>query len=485
MKSKNSLSAETLGQISLIQSMVVHLPDKKKIFTFVAKGLKDLPGVGKVEFRMYEKNGDDDKKISEQKQELLYRFILKLKGYEHGELIISLTDAALFSPCIPFIENLANMLTVIFEERRQRALNDKIMDDLEKIIYLRTKELEIEVENHKQAEKEIKMLADSMKSISESVTITDLENRLTYVNQSFLKTYGYSEKELLGQNIMLVGSSKNSEAILDKIMAETWNGGWHGELWNTRKDGTEFLINLSTTVVYDKDSNPIGFIGISLDITARKLAEQEIISQKNNFEQLFINSPVAIAIMDQYDQILKINQAFTNLFEYTSEEATGHSLLDVVVPDGYKTEGELLSKIVHDGKPISQESYRRKKDGALVYVQIVGIPIVMEGKGIGIYTMYVDLTERKKAEEEIKKSETKYRTLFNNIADPVFIYDKKTHYFLDCNQAALDFYGYTIDEFRSMTPLQLHPPEEAERVLKNIDISEHDDHSYTHIKKNW
>lgn len=362
MKDKNSISAETLGQIALIQSMVVHLPDKEKILNFVCEGLKEVPGVDKVECCMYE-DAEDKQKPQAERNGLLKIFIIKLDGKEHGCLRFSLSDFNLFAPYIPFIENLANMLAVIFEERRQRILNESIMRDLENRINGRTKELKKEIEEH-------------------------------------------------------------------------------------------------------------------------CLAEQVILTQKNNFEQLFVNSPIAIAIMNQEDQIIQVNQSFSNLFGHPSEEAVGRDLCELLVPVEFKEEGLNLSKVVHEGTPVNKESYRKKKDGSLVFVQIVGIPIIIDSKDIGIYAMYVDLSRRKKAEEELKDSEAKYRTLFNNIADPVFIYRKKTHNFLDSNQAVLDFYGYTIDELRKMTPVQLHPEEEWERVNKNLDKKDHDDHSYTHIKKN-
>ncbi len=97
----------------------------------------------------------------------------------------------------------------------------------------------------------------------------------------------------------------------------------------------------------------------------------------------------------------------------------------------------------------------------------------------------------KKAYEEIRSSqaalrasEAKYGTLFESIADPVVIFDKKTHRFLDCNKAAIDCYGYTLKEFRAMTPHKLHPVEDLKEVDKNIDDeTDLSAHQYTHITK--
>ena len=84
-----------------------------------------------------------------------------------------------------------------------------------------------------------------------------------------------------------------------------------------------------------------------------------------------------------------------------------------------------------------------------------------------------------------QKPQATPRELFDNIADPVFIFDQETQHFLDCNQAAVEHYGYTLDDLRTMTPEQLHPPSERDVVEKNIsDESSTSPHCYTHFTKN-
>ena len=85
---------------------------------------------------------------------------------------------------------------------------------------------------------------------------------------------------------------------------------------------------------------------------------------------------------------------------------------------------------------------------------------------------------------ELRTLATRYETLFGSIADPVFVFDQETHHFLDCNQAALDRYGYRIDELKTMTPVNLHPPAEREEVHENIvDVRDVSPHKYLHITK--
>ena len=93
-------------------------------------------------------------------------------------------------------------------------------------------------------------------------------------------------------------------------------------------------------------------------------------------------------------------------------------------------------------------------------------------------------TESEKVEEELRKSEKKYHTIFNKIPTPVFIYDKKDQHFIDCNEAAQEIYGYSKDELKSKTPFDLHTPADLERIRKNTDSSKTEPLStYTYITK--
>ena len=157
----------------------------------------------------------------------------------------------------------------------------------------------------------------------------------------------------------------------------------------------------------DNENNVIGTFGVARDITERKRAEQEIIFQKNRFAQLFENSPIAIALLDDQDKVVHINVSFSALFGYYLEEIRGKFLNDLIVPRELKEEAKSYSEQTRVGNQVNKESYRKKKDGALVYVQIVGVPITVNDKTVGIYGMYVDLTQRKDAEKELINAKEK------------------------------------------------------------------------------
>ena len=149
----------------------------------------------------------------------------------------------------------------------------------------RTSMIISDITERKRAEEEITMLAHSLRSISECVSITDLEDKILFVNESFLKTYGYAENELIGKQISIVRSMNNPPEFVKEILPATIHGEWQGELLNKRKDGSEFPVYLSTTIIKDKESKPLGLIGVAKDITEPKRAEKELIEAKEKAEQ--------------------------------------------------------------------------------------------------------------------------------------------------------------------------------------------------------
>ncbi len=129
-------------------------------------------------------------------------------------------------------------------------------------------------------EEENMMLAHSLKSVNECVSITDLDDKILFVNESFLRTYGYTRDELIGKHLGLLRSENNPPEVTDEILSATIHSGWKGELLNKRKDGSEFPISLSTTMVKDKNGEIIALIGVASDITERKKFEKELIEAK-------------------------------------------------------------------------------------------------------------------------------------------------------------------------------------------------------------
>ncbi|MGD0340943.1 MAG: PAS domain S-box protein [Bacteroidales bacterium] len=142
-----------------------------------------------------------------------------------------------------------------------------------------------DITEKKRSEEKMMTLSRALESVSECVSITDNSNKIIFVNNAFCKTYGYTQKELIGVNIEIVRAKNDNNAPVEEILSDTIRSGWNGELINERKDGSKFPIELSTSPIKDEKGNSIALIGIAVDITERKKVYQELISSKEKAEE--------------------------------------------------------------------------------------------------------------------------------------------------------------------------------------------------------
>ena len=151
---------------------------------------------------------------------------------------------------------------------------DYLIKDLERN-YLKT--VSITVENaikHKRMEGKLRLLSHAIVSTDDGVYITDLEDKITFVNRAFCKTYGYTEEEILGKdcNILWEGGS----AVSDSKNVYQAVSGWEVGFFHKRKDGSEFPVSLTRSDVKDESGNEVALVMISRDISERMQIEKEL-----------------------------------------------------------------------------------------------------------------------------------------------------------------------------------------------------------------
>jgi PAS domain S-box-containing protein len=144
-------------------------------------------------------------------------------------------------------------------------------------------EMQTALADRVRAEERGSLLAQALMSITEGVSITDVDDVLIYANPAFLRIYGYTEEELIGRPIAVVRSPNTPPEIGRQILPTTLaQGSWQGEVLNVRKDGTELLVALATSVVRNDDGSVLGLIGVVRDVTDVKRAEEEL-RQRNAY----------------------------------------------------------------------------------------------------------------------------------------------------------------------------------------------------------
>ncbi|MEM9292625.1 MAG: EAL domain-containing protein [Acidobacteriota bacterium] len=146
----------------------------------------------------------------------------------------------------------------------------------------------------------------------------------------------------------------------------------------------------------------VGAMGIAVDVSERRRAEEALSLQEAYFSQLFENSPQGIVILDPQDRVVNANSGFEELFGYPIEEIRDSTLNRAIVPRGMTDEASALSTKVFDRKIVEVETVRQHRNGQLIYVSILGYPIKFQERVIGVYGIYQNITERKRVEEQLR-----------------------------------------------------------------------------------
>ncbi len=171
------------------------------------------------------------------------------------------------------------------------------------------------------------------------------------------------------------------------------------------KDGLTRHVHGIGHAVVDEAGELVEFIGTMMDVSDRKRIEEDLRIQKAHFEKLFELAPQAIVLRDTENRVIRANQEFTRLFGYTVEEAIGKNINDLIVPSELCCEADELMDALKRGERVNAESVRRRKDGKRLQVSFVAAPVSVGGNDPEIYGIYRDITERKKAEAKLRRSE--------------------------------------------------------------------------------
>ena len=229
--------------------------------------------------------------------------------------------------------------------------------------------------------------------------VYDLE-RLTFlaVNNAAVNHYGFSRKEFLTMTIENLRPAEDIPALRQNMSIEADGLDEAGTWRHQKKDGTIIDVQI-TSHNLDFGGRP-GKIVLAFDITARKQAESELLLQKARFQQLFENTPMGILMIDEHDRIIDANKKFESMFQFANGELRGQNVNRTIVPETRQAESIALSSRTFQGLTVSEETVRQRKDGTLIPVHIYGVPIVVNQKLVGVFAIYVDLSERKRLEEE-------------------------------------------------------------------------------------
>ena len=225
-----------------------------------------------------------------------------------------------------------------------------------------------------------------------------------------------------------------------------------GEVWSDDQIIYEDSQIKGAFEVHAFQTAPGHMVASFFDITQRKRSEEALRRNEELFRQLYENSSLGIAMLDKQNKTIQVNKSFERIFGYCQNELRGIHIDELIIPEIYKKEASDLTSRTSRGKIVQIETIRKRKDGSYVNVAISGIPILLDNKIIGIYGIYEDISERKKAELALKESEERFRGLYENSTMGLYRSTPEGDILL-ANNALIRMLGY--DSFQALTKVDL------------------------------
>jgi PAS domain S-box-containing protein len=276
---------------------------------------------------------------------------------------------------------------------------------------------------------------------------------LTFVNQAYCRYFQKEAGELIGHGIMPLILEEDRELVREKFASLSLDQPViNYEHRVVMPDGEIRWQEWTERAIFDQAGNLTEYQSVGRDITERKRMERAVEERQLYLEGVLSATPDAIVTMDTEHQIVEWNQGAERLFGYSSEEATGRELHQLVAGSDSRmfdqAAGYVQQVLAGEALPPT-ETIHYRKDGTPVNVILASAPVTVNDKMVGLVAAYTDITERKRMEEALRESEERYRTILETIEDGYYEVDiagNMTFF----NPALCEILGYPEDELLGM-----------------------------------
>ena len=374
---------------------------------------------------------------------------------------------------IPVKKNPSRELKETNAEPSLRSMErEELIKEL-KMLRVRVKEMERDkkdrikvVESIWKSEERHKAIIDEIQDGYYEVT---LSGDFTFFNDSLCRIFGYARKELEGMNnreFMDEFNAKKVYSIFNKVF-KTEKSQLSFEWEIERRDGTKRFIESSVSLIYNTDNTPKGFRGIVRDITERVISEEAMRASELQYRTMIDSMGDSILVVDRDMKVMLVNLALKKWCGELgiSKDVVGKNIIDAfpflpgIVTEDYK-------KVFKEGKTlINEESYSFGEHKILAEVR--KIPLYEMGRVNRIVSIVRDVSERKKAEQALRESEKRYRTVYETAPLAFVIWDNNC-IITDWNKRAEQLFGWTRKEILGKNFLDFLIPEESRRVIEDV-----------------
>lgn len=324
-------------------------------------------------------------------------------------------------------------------------------------------EVNNDISGAKEADESRLRLAAIIESSDDAIIGKTLDGIVTSWNAAAETLFGYRRDEIVGRPIATLfppDRIREEEAILARIRCGERVD--HYETVRRRKDGSELTVSLTISPVRDATGAIVGASKIVRDITERRRREDALRESEERYRRLADLNPEALFV--QVDgRIVYANAAMLRLYRATAkEDLIGRSVFEVVHPDSHAIAQARSDRIRRSGdsQPLVEQRWRRL-DGSIVEVEVASAMVTWRG-GTGIQVVTRDLTERKRAEADLRRREAHLASILATVPDAMIVIDARG-IMQSFSTTAERLFGYSADEVvgRNVSILMPSPYREA------------------------
>ena len=289
-----------------------------------------------------------------------------------------------------------------------------------------------------------------LESMAEAYFEVDLKGNLTFFNSTATKGLGYTNEEMMGMNFHQFVDDENARKVFDAYHKVFLTGetikAFEWEFIN--KHGEKMAVESSVSLRRDENGSTIGFRGVVRDISDRKKAEAAQRESEEKYRSILENIEEGYYEVDLNGNFTFFNDSMRRMIGYNREEMMGMNYSQFMDKE-YKLK---VYNIFHDvfltGKAdkgfdweiVGNDGSRRHIESSVVLIRN------SNGKPVGFRGIVHDITDRKRAEEALRQSEGRLKTILETIQEGIVMIDPETHQIADANSIAVNMIGKTREE---------------------------------------
>ena len=325
----------------------------------------------------------------------------------------------------------------------------------------------------KQAEEKIRKNEEDLKTIIETIPVfvgtARPDGTVDFVSQSWLDYTGLSREEWLDWGWMKATHPEDLDRSVEKWRAALAAGKpIEMEARYRQADGTYRWFFTNNVPLRDEKGNIVKWYGTLQDIEDRKVAEAALRKSEEDWRNVFENNPTMYFMVDAAGTILAVNPFGAEQLGYQVDELTGRPMNSLFYEaDREATQSVIARCFIQPGQSMSWEHRKVRKDGSVLWVRGTA-RAVPRGNAAILLIAGEDITDRKHAEEKIREQEMELRQILDAAPQHVAVLGPDgTRLYL--NRAALDYHGFTLEQWQNLDPQSLFHPDDWERAHRGVE----------------